>query len=282
MKAARLMTLSLLVAIAAGVVVMRPAPIQAVDVLGTWTLTVLVSKPGCQLTGPMEITSVKDMTFQGMMMLTPVSPSSPDCPQSLAGDVEGMLEGSKIVFGIANAPPGTAMYEGMVAADGLSATGDWKTDEGTGPWFALRLSPQAPTICGSWTLDVVSINPSCELVGPMTLMQRGSELRGATSARRISGSDPCPLTGNANIVGALSGSAVRLGLVVPEGYAFFEGMLSDDRRTMTGKWNFDSDTGGDWTATCSGVAAPAVGGMAIGVLGALLFVGGRRVLRRSH
>ena len=283
MKAARLMTLSLLLAIAVGAVTMRPASVHAVDVAGSWTLTVVVPKPGCQFTGPMEVVATGAMTFRGSAMLSLVPGSNSDCPSSFTGMGEGTLEGNEIVFGLADLSLGKVNFGGTVADDGLSAMGDWESQElGMGTWFALRLSPQAASVCGSWTLDVISMNPNCELVGSMTLTQRGSELRGTTSGRRISGEDPCPLTGDANVVGALSGSTVRLGLVVPaeEGYAFFEGMLSDDRRTMTGMWKFDEDTSGTLTAQCAGVAAPAVGGMAVGILGALLLVGGRRVLRR--
>jgi len=294
MKAARLMTRLLLVATALGAMTARPASVHAVDVVGPWTLTVVVPEPGCQFTGPMRVVAADGMAvvatdgmkFTGSATLSLVPGSNPVCPPSFTGMGEGTLEGNDIVFGLVDLSLGRVQFGGTVADDALSAMGKWMSVEtgnlGEGTWFALRLPAQAPAICGSWTLDVVSFDPSCELVGPMTLTQQGSELRGATSFRRISGDDPCPLTGTANVVGAVTGSTVRLGVVIPDsGYALFEGMLSDDRRTMSGAWKFDVETGGTWTATCSGVAAPALGGIAVGVLGALLLAGGRRVVRRS-
>ena len=283
MKASRLTTLSLVVALVGGAMALRPASVQAVDIEGPWTLTVVAPNPGCQFTGPMEITPQGGSDFSGTATTAIVSGSSPQCPQSFVATGMGTLSGNDIVFGLVDLSIGTANFTGTVAADELSATGTWTSAElGEGSWFALRLAAQAPTLCGNWTLDVDVTEPDCALRGPMTLTQQGSALRGKTTLSRVSGASPCPLTAAPNVVGSVSGSTVRLGLVLPtDGFALFEGTLSGDGASMSGTWLFEEETtGGTFTAACSGVAAPAVGGGAIGLLGVLLLLGGRRVVRR--
>ncbi len=285
MRNARVVTVSMFLAFVVGAIAVSPAATRAIDVSGSWTLTVVAPNPGCQFTGQMDVIPQSGSSFTGSATLTLVPGSNQSCPPSFSGTASGSLSGNDIVFGIADLSIGTVNFAGTVAGDGLSASGTWtSTNLGEGTWGAIRVPEQVAAICGSLTLDASAPNQNCTLTGPMTLTPDGSELRGVVSLRLLSGQPPCPLNASANVIGAVYGSEIRLVLVIPEqGCALFEGALSPDQRSMSGTWTFpgEANASGTWDAACSGVAAPALGTEAIGLLGLLLLAGGRSVLRRS-
>jgi hypothetical protein len=262
-------------------IVFAPGAAAGVDLTGCYTLTVDDPGHGCRWSGPMLITQT-GTNLDGSLDL-PLIMGGAGCPPFLVATGSGTLVGSNFVFGFTSGGFGTATFTGTVSPDGQSATGTWvSSTPASGTWFA---ESSAYTVA----VDMTVTRPAdgCEWTGTatFTVCADFESFTASVALPRVTGGSGCP----PSITGTLSGTAtgtpiiINFDLVSGEfGNDHFVGVVSEDRRSAAGTWLGDGGTG-TWSARFhlpGGVPAPAMDGIALGVLFAGLVAAGVLCARR--
>lgn len=126
-----------------------PGIALAIDVTGTYQLSIVDTIDNCMFTGSAALNQ-SGASFTGFASLTLVSGG---CPSSLSGSVTGTLSGNMITFGLASGGFGTVNFTGTVSDDGNFMSGTWNTgDDAEGTWSAIRVQHVPAPALSSWCL----------------------------------------------------------------------------------------------------------------------------------
>ncbi len=121
-----------------------PAP----DIAGSWLLTVDFPAQSCVFTGPLSLTQDGTM-FEGEANVVLTTGTSPPCLPGFGGTISGTTFAFQIQFGVATGGPGTASFDGDVAADQKSMSGTWTLGAASGTWSAERADISAAPAAGA-------------------------------------------------------------------------------------------------------------------------------------
>lgn len=184
------------------------------------------------------------------------------------GTVSGRVSGDNVSIGVSQNGQ-TINFTGTTSSGGSSMTGDYSLlasgcgNTQTGTWNAVRITPLSGNLNATFTSSLtpgVVIHFAGKISQGDNTGQSNASLTG-----NMTSADSQPCYSNVNIVGQVSGTAVVLNLVAPDGTVLgsYQGTGTIDMTSINGQYNFfnaQSDVlgncgGGDFGAAAITVAS---------------------------
>jgi hypothetical protein len=183
------------------------------------------------------------------------------------GIVSGQVKGDNVSIGVTQNGQ-TITLTGTASTGGSMMSGDYSLlasgcgNTQTGTWTAVRVSPVLGTLNAVFT-STLSPGVVIHFAGKISQGDNTGQSNAPLTGNMTS-ADSQPCYSNVNIVGQVSGTAVVLNLVAPDGTVLgaYQGTGTTDMTSMNGQYNFfnaNSDVLGDCGGGDFGTATITVG-----------------------